>query len=154
MKRRSFIRNLGILSTTVSLAPSCTVNPRQNTQTFRHAAHLTLKEFAEEHEEYPSLATNHEGDSWLFSLRRLPYPEDKEVISAFKNGKQFLARNRSCHQRSRAIWVSGISLCPRRISGRGMVKVCGWCMDGGSCCGSKRRSLASPTPLNLPQENI
>ena len=37
----------------------------------------------DEHEEYPSLVTNHEDKSWLFSLRRLSYPENRELISAF-----------------------------------------------------------------------
>lgn len=83
MKRRSFIRKIGVLSTSVSLSPAFKLNIKDKPQHFSQIQHLSLKEFEDEHEEYPSLVTDHRGQSWLFSLRRLPYPQSKEYISAF-----------------------------------------------------------------------
>lgn len=82
MKRRQFIRNIGALSAAASITPL--LGFKNVAPNFQHVQGLTLKEFEDEHEEYPSLVTDQEGQSWLFSLRRLPYPENKEVISAFK----------------------------------------------------------------------
>jgi hypothetical protein len=85
MKRRTFIKSIGTLSALAGVSPAMAW---QNGQTvashFNHLNGFTLKEFEDEHEEYPTLVTDHHGQSWLFSLRRLPFPEDKELISAFK----------------------------------------------------------------------
>ena len=85
MKRRTFIRSVGALSTMVGISPVMAWNNEQAVAPhFNHLQAFSLKEFEDEHEEYPTLVTNHQGQSWMFSLRRLPFPEDKELISAFK----------------------------------------------------------------------
>ena len=85
MKRRTFIRNIGALSATLGVAPGAGFARQDETSVgFKHIQQLTLKEFEDEHEEYPSLVTDNNGQSWLFSLRRLPYPENNEIISAFR----------------------------------------------------------------------
>lgn len=86
MKRRTFIRNIGASALTVSavIAPTFGTNRNKtHLKGYKSIQSLTLKEFEDEHEEYPSLVTDHRGHSWLFSLRRLPYPENQEHISAF-----------------------------------------------------------------------
>jgi len=85
MKRRTFIRSIGAVSATAGITPVFgLIHNETKIQGFNPIQQLTLKEFEDEHEEYPSLVTNHQGQSWLFTLRRLPYPEDRELISAFQ----------------------------------------------------------------------
>lgn len=85
MKRRTFIRSIGTLSTLAGISPAMAWNNKKtDAPHFNHLQGFSLKEFEDEHEEYPTLVTNHQGQSWMFSLRRLPFPEDKELISAFK----------------------------------------------------------------------
>ena len=45
---------------------------------------LSLNGFDDEQEEYPGLITNTNGENWLFSLRRLPYPQNNEEIACYK----------------------------------------------------------------------
>lgn len=45
---------------------------------------LSLNGFEDEQEEYPRLVTNSKGESWMFSLRRLAYPDTKEEIACYK----------------------------------------------------------------------
>ena len=85
MQRRKFIKNTGLLSTAIGLSTAFSCNNKKGESTlFTPVQQLSLKEFEDEHEEYPALVTDHQGQSWMFSLRRLPFPEDKELISAFK----------------------------------------------------------------------
>jgi len=85
MKRRTFIRNIGAFTAAAGITPSFGLYSNAiRAHKFHLAQQLTLKEFQNEHEEYPSLVTDHHGQSWLFSLRRLSFPEDNELISAFK----------------------------------------------------------------------
>ena len=85
MKRRTFIRSIGALSTMAGISPVMAWNNEQAVAPhFNHLQVFSLKEFEDEHEEYPTLVTNHQGQSWMFSLRRLSFPEDKELISAFR----------------------------------------------------------------------
>ena len=84
MKRRSFVKNIGMLSAAASFSTSFKISTdNSNRPNFNLINSLSLKEFTDEHEEYPTLVTDHHGKSWLFSLRRLPFPENKEHISAF-----------------------------------------------------------------------
>ncbi len=84
MKRRNFVKNIGMLTASLSIPMGFKFNPNKLKQSnFNLKNSYSLKEFVDEHEEYPSLVTDHQGHSWLFSLRRLPYPENKEHISAF-----------------------------------------------------------------------
>ena len=53
-----------------------------------------LKEFNDEQEESPSIVSNATGEMWMFALRRMTYPEDKELISAFHfDGKSWYETN-------------------------------------------------------------
>ena len=81
ISRRKFIKNTGILSATVAFMPSigCNAVFDQN-----DSMNFILKGFDDEQEEYPSLVGNRNGEMWMFALRRLSYPEDNEVVSAFK----------------------------------------------------------------------
>ena len=50
---------------------------------------FSLTSFDDEQEEYPRIVTNGKGESWMFSLRRLPYPQNQEELACYKivNGK-------------------------------------------------------------------
>ncbi|WP_289053761.1 sulfatase-like hydrolase/transferase [Carboxylicivirga marina] len=51
---------------------------------------LSLKGYDDEHEEYPSLVTDGNGQMWTFALRRISYPENTELISAYHfDGKKW-----------------------------------------------------------------
>ena len=71
MKRRTFISSIGALSTLAGISPAMAwQNGQIVAPHFNHRQGFTLKEFEDEHEEYPTLVTDHHGQSWLFSLRR------------------------------------------------------------------------------------
>lgn len=91
MKRRSFVKNIGMLSAAASFSAVLKTNTAYGSSSnFRLINSLSLKEFGDEHEEYPTLVSNQKGKSWLFSLRRLPFPKDKELISVFNfDGKSW-----------------------------------------------------------------
>lgn len=85
IKRREFVRRtalLGIASGFYTIPLSASNQCKKPISTF------LLKGFRDEQEESPALVSTAEGEMWMFSLRRLAYPEDKELVSAFKyNGK-------------------------------------------------------------------
>ena len=84
MNRRTFIRNIGLAVATSQILPAFSLNTHTVSKNpFSLLNSFTLKEFENEHEEYPNLVSDEKGGSWLFSLRRLSYPDDKELISAF-----------------------------------------------------------------------
>ena len=91
MKRREFLKNTGILSATAALIPSLgyTAIPGNNNPATQQ--NFTLKGFDDEQEEYPSIVRDGSGNMWMFSLRRLSYPENSELISAFRyDGKSWI----------------------------------------------------------------
>ena len=45
---------------------------------------FSLTGFDDEQEEYPRLVTNGKDESWMFSLRRLPYPQKQEEVACYK----------------------------------------------------------------------
>jgi hypothetical protein len=84
MKRRAFLKNLGVASTIVVLSP----NTFSQSLTKKEKLPLllsdfSLTEFDNNQEENPVIVSNMKGETWLFSLRRLAYPEEKESISCF-----------------------------------------------------------------------
>ncbi len=97
MKRRHFIRTLGLAGLTHGLAGKalaseacCSIHAAYaastgSIPTLKLLQSLTLTEFQKEQEEGPCLVTDGAGGEWLFSLRRLPYPKDAELISCFAN---------------------------------------------------------------------
>jgi hypothetical protein len=85
MKRREFVRNMSMASLAVStgVLNSFGRNRAMNS-TFTLQETFSLDSFEDEIEEYPSLVSNSQGDNWLFSLRRLPYPNIKEEIACYR----------------------------------------------------------------------
>ncbi|MCF8362916.1 MAG: DUF3604 domain-containing protein [Prolixibacteraceae bacterium] len=85
MKRREFIRNLSVTSIAVSVGTlnGFAVNRLLDTP-FSLLDTFSLNGFDDETEEYPQLVTNGEGENWMFSLRRLPYPTNQEDIACYK----------------------------------------------------------------------
>jgi len=90
IKRREFLRAAGSIAAITGVVPSMAFAgikgmPGEEIQSF------LLKGFEDEQEEYPSLVGNEKGETWMFSLRRLKYPQDKEVVSAFRlNGDSWI----------------------------------------------------------------
>ncbi len=83
IKRREFFRTAGSIAAITGIAPSMAFSgfkawPEEEIQSF------LLKGFEDEQEEYPSMVGNEKGETWMFSLRRIKYPQDREVISAFR----------------------------------------------------------------------
>ncbi|MDX1702619.1 MAG: hypothetical protein R3250_18455, partial [Melioribacteraceae bacterium] len=83
MKRRKFIKSTGIISASALVLPSLGFNLLSGKEKNKELLSFTLKGFDEEHEENPSLVSNGNGEMWMFSLRRLHYPKDTELISSF-----------------------------------------------------------------------
>ncbi|MEM6910678.1 MAG: hypothetical protein AAF555_03765 [Verrucomicrobiota bacterium] len=100
MKRREFVRRIGLLAasgaTASSRAASCggaccpvdevatPVGVPSPAHSFEMLSRLSLTELDDEHEEHPVLVSDGQEGDWMFSLRRLPYPADQEVISCFR----------------------------------------------------------------------
>ena len=83
IKRREFLRAAGSIVAITGIVPSLAFArfkdlPEKEIQSF------LLKGFEDEQEEYPSLVSNEKGETWMFSLRRMKYPQNKELISAFR----------------------------------------------------------------------
>ncbi len=89
MKRREFIRNISIASVVLSTGAVRSYGANTNTSLISLLDTFSLNGFDDELEEYPRLVTNGKGESWMFSLRRLPYPQNQEEIAcySFLNGK-------------------------------------------------------------------
>lgn len=87
IKRREFIKHTALLGVASGLYPA-TLQSVFNDK--KQLPKFLLKGFDDEQEESPSLVSTAEGEMWMFSLRRLSYPKNKELISAFKfNGKDW-----------------------------------------------------------------
>ena len=87
MKRRKFLKNLGAASTFVVLVPRSFSQPLTGKEKLPLIlSDLSLTQSDGDQEENPSIVSNMEGDTWLFSLRRLSYPSGKESISCFYSG--------------------------------------------------------------------
>ena len=84
LTRREFIKHTGSLSVLAAFMPSLGVAaPSGNNILPRLSQSFTLKGFEDEQEETPALVNDGDGDLWMFSLRRLSYPDNNEVVSAF-----------------------------------------------------------------------
>lgn len=82
--RRKFIKNAGIMSAAAALIPSFGLDAMSGEDDLRILQNFILKGFDDEQEEYPALVGDGNGELWMFSLRRLPYPDNKELVSAFR----------------------------------------------------------------------
>ena len=83
MKRRKFIKSTGIISASTLVLPSLGFNLLSAKEKNIELLSFTLKGFDEEHEENPTLVGDGNGEMWMFSLRRLYYPKDTELISSY-----------------------------------------------------------------------
>lgn len=83
MKRREFIRVSSAAAAAGAIIPSLAYGGIPDDQKGAMEEFI-LKGFTDEQEEYPSLVHNEKGEMWMFALRRLPYPRDRELISAFR----------------------------------------------------------------------
>ncbi len=83
LKRREFIRAAGSMAAIAGIIPTLAFKGINGLSEDNYQSFL-LKGFEDEQEEYPSLVCNQKGDMWMFSLRRLQYPQDKELVSAFR----------------------------------------------------------------------
>ena len=94
MKRRKFIKNTAALSALATFMPTTGYSFFAGDDELSNLQNFILKEFDDEQEEYPSIVGNGNGEMWMFALRRMTYPEDKELISAFRyDGKSWLETN-------------------------------------------------------------
>lgn len=85
MKRREFVRNITLA--TAGLTTAGKMNALHGSYLpadIEITDSFSLNGFADEKEEYPNLISNGKGENWLFSLRRLPYPQNAEVIAGYK----------------------------------------------------------------------
>ncbi|NQV33509.1 MAG: hypothetical protein HQ515_12520, partial [Phycisphaeraceae bacterium] len=83
LTRREFIKHTGSLSALAAFMPSLGVAALSGNQIPHLSQSFTLKGYDDEQEETPALVNDGNGDLWMFSLRRLTYPANKEVVSAF-----------------------------------------------------------------------
>ena len=101
MERRNFIKNASSVILGTAIAPKFLTSAKGNGLPLIKkevlpllASDFSLTEFGGDQEENPCMVSNMKGDTWLFSLRRLAYPSEKELISCFhlggKNGKSNL----------------------------------------------------------------
>jgi hypothetical protein len=94
MKRRQFIKlsSSAAIAVVASSVVGCVTVVKKDTLSLNEE--LILKGFEFEQEESPILVSNGNGDSWLFSLRRMHFPEDTELISVFYNsGNEWVEQN-------------------------------------------------------------
>jgi len=83
IKRREFLRATGSIIAITGVTPSLAYAEFKGMAEDEIQSFL-LKGFEDEQEEYPSLVSNEKGETWMFSLRRLKYPQNTELISAFR----------------------------------------------------------------------
>jgi len=83
IKRRDFIRISGSLAALSGIAPWSAYGLSRDASEEEVQSFL-LKGFEDEQEEYPSMVSSAAAGTWMFSLRRMSYPDDQEHISAFK----------------------------------------------------------------------
>lgn len=88
MERRKFIKNISL--TSLAISSGALHGLAANTLSYSSFSlndTFSLNSFDDEQEEYPCLVTNGKGQNWMFSLRRLPYPKNKEEIACYKMEK-------------------------------------------------------------------
>jgi hypothetical protein len=89
--RREFIKTMAFTSIALSTIPliGSTVKSKRNALFISEG--LLLKGFDDEQEESPSIVTDGNGRMWIHALRRISYPENKELISSFYfDGKEWI----------------------------------------------------------------
>ena len=91
IKRRRFIKSSAAATLAFSSISVIGCSAKQNNKLISVNESHVLKGFDDEQEESPSLAANGNGEMWLFSLRRISYPDNLELISVFYfNGQNWI----------------------------------------------------------------
>lgn len=83
LTRREFVKRTASLSALAAFTPLLGMTDPSSDRMPRLSQSFTLKGFDKEQEEAPALVNDGKGDMWMFSLRRLSYPDHREVVSAF-----------------------------------------------------------------------
>ncbi len=83
MKRRKFIKATAATSMALSTLPMVGCSILKSEKAFSLIQNLQLKGFNDEQEEIPSLVADGSGQMWMYALRRVSYPENAELVSAF-----------------------------------------------------------------------
>ncbi|MCK5157611.1 MAG: DUF3604 domain-containing protein [Candidatus Heimdallarchaeota archaeon] len=94
MKRRKFVKTTSVASIALSTMPMLGCSAIEGKKIFSLNHNLRLKGFNDEQEESPSLVTDGNGQMWMYALRRISYPENAELISAFHfDGKNWTEKD-------------------------------------------------------------
>lgn len=94
MERRKFVKITTAASIAFSAMPMVGCSVKQKKRTLSLNQTLLLKGFDDEQEETPSLVTDGSDQMWMYGLRRISYPENAELISAFHfDGKDWIEIN-------------------------------------------------------------
>jgi len=83
MKRREFIKTTTAASIALSAIPVVVPPVIKGGKALSLNQTLLLKGCDNEQEENPSLVTDGSGKMWMYALRRISYPENAELVSAF-----------------------------------------------------------------------
>ncbi len=83
LKRREFIKTTTMASIALSAIPftGCSLSDKEKEISLNQT--LLLKGFDNEQEENPCIVTDGSGLMWMYSLRRISYPENAEFVSSF-----------------------------------------------------------------------
>lgn len=76
------IITLASLALLIMVMPSCTEVQKEEAITITQ--NVLLKGFDDEQEEKPSIVSDGNGEIWMYNLRRISYPENSELISAYQ----------------------------------------------------------------------
>ncbi len=90
MKRRQFVKTTTTASIALSIMPMAGYSSISEKKELLLNQSLILRDFNSVQEESPTLVTDGNGNIWMFSLRRIDFPENTELISSFHfDGKKW-----------------------------------------------------------------
>ncbi|MCF6358651.1 MAG: hypothetical protein L3J54_12690 [Draconibacterium sp.] len=90
MERRQFVKKITAASVTLSIMPTVGLSSISGKKELLLNQSLILRDFNSVQEESPTLVTDGNGNIWMFSLRRIDFPENTELISSFHfDGKKW-----------------------------------------------------------------
>jgi hypothetical protein len=96
MRRRKFIQ-ITTAATIASAIPGTGFSSNLGEDALTINQSLLLTGFDDEQEESPSLVTDGNGEMWIYTLRRMSYPENSELISSFHfDGKKWMETEAVC----------------------------------------------------------
>jgi hypothetical protein len=83
MKRRQFVKKTTAASIALSIMPIVGCSSISEKKELLLNQSLILRDFNSVQEESPTLVTDGRGNIWMYSLRRIDFPENIELISSF-----------------------------------------------------------------------